>query len=228
MLCRTLVQWYELRDKIDPIALKDIDESNGWLTGGTEEDAQDEFVFEEDEGLTWGHVAIAAGVHEERINLRSRGRTQEGRDAGNVVVLKPSEIASATSSLLASRALVQRYELLDKTNPIALKYIDESNEWLIGRTEEDAQNEFVFEKDEGFFLTFKRFEYDQHAFFGAIATGIDVVLKPSEIAPATSSLLARMAADYLGGSCIKVVEGVVPEMSALLEQKWDKILYTCP
>ncbi|KAL4377320.1 hypothetical protein GQ457_02G039950 [Hibiscus cannabinus] len=45
---RALVQQYELRDKIDPIALKDIDESNEWLTGRTEEDAQDEFVFEKD------------------------------------------------------------------------------------------------------------------------------------------------------------------------------------
>ncbi|KAK8624140.1 hypothetical protein V6N13_065493 [Hibiscus sabdariffa] len=61
---------------------------------------------------------------------------------------------------------------------------------------------------------------------GAIAAGNAVVLKPSEISPATSSLLARLAADYLDHSCIKVIEGAVPETAALLEQKWDKILYT--
>ncbi|XWS21646.1 hypothetical protein CRYUN_Cryun30bG0072200 [Craigia yunnanensis] len=61
---------------------------------------------------------------------------------------------------------------------------------------------------------------------GAIAAGNAIVLKPSEIAPATSSLLAKLVADYLDSSCIKVVEGAVPETSALLEQKWDKILYT--
>ncbi|KAK8621959.1 hypothetical protein V6N13_097587 [Hibiscus sabdariffa] len=59
-------------------SLKDIDDSNEWLTGKTPEDAQDEYVFEEDEGLTWGHVVTATGVHEERFNLRSRGNTQGG------------------------------------------------------------------------------------------------------------------------------------------------------
>ncbi|KAK9096085.1 hypothetical protein Sjap_021582 [Stephania japonica] len=61
---------------------------------------------------------------------------------------------------------------------------------------------------------------------GAIAAGNAVVLKPSEIAPATSSLLARVVERYLDNSAIRVVEGAVPETSALLEQKWDKILYT--
>ncbi|KAK8663817.1 hypothetical protein V6N13_083622 [Hibiscus sabdariffa] len=63
-------------------SLKDIDDSNEWLTGKTPEDAQDEYVFEEDEGLTWGHVATATGVHKERFNLRSRGNTQEGSTQG--------------------------------------------------------------------------------------------------------------------------------------------------
>ncbi|GLU01070.1 hypothetical protein SLE2022_183960 [Rubroshorea leprosula] len=61
---------------------------------------------------------------------------------------------------------------------------------------------------------------------GAIAAGNAIVLKPSEIAPATSSLLVRLAGQYLDSSCIRVVEGAVPETSALLDQKWDKILYT--
>lgn len=61
---------------------------------------------------------------------------------------------------------------------------------------------------------------------GAIAAGNAVVLKPSEIAPATSSLFAKLLPEYVDSSCIKVVEGGVPETSALLEQKWDKIFYT--
>ncbi|KAK8670179.1 hypothetical protein V6N13_104939 [Hibiscus sabdariffa] len=83
MYNRALVQQFDLRDKIDPIALKDIDDNNEWLTGKTPEDAQDEYVFEEDEGLTWEHVATATGVHEERFNLRSRGSTQGGRDGSS-------------------------------------------------------------------------------------------------------------------------------------------------
>lgn len=61
---------------------------------------------------------------------------------------------------------------------------------------------------------------------GAIAAGNAVVLKPSEIAPATSSLLKKLLGEYLDSSAIRVVEGAVPETSALLEQKWDKIFYT--
>lgn len=61
---------------------------------------------------------------------------------------------------------------------------------------------------------------------GAISAGNAVVLKPSELAPATSSLLAKLVEEYLDNSSIRVVEGAVPETTALLEQKWDKILYT--
>ncbi|XP_022132142.1 aldehyde dehydrogenase family 3 member H1 isoform X2 [Momordica charantia] len=61
---------------------------------------------------------------------------------------------------------------------------------------------------------------------GAIAAGNTVVLKPSEISPATSSLMAKLVGKYLDTSCVKVVEGAVSETSALLEQKWDKIFYT--
>ncbi|KAL1561221.1 aldehyde dehydrogenase (NAD(+)) [Salvia divinorum] len=61
---------------------------------------------------------------------------------------------------------------------------------------------------------------------GAIAAGNAVVLKPSESSPATSSLLAKLVGKYMDASAVRVVEGAVAETAALLEQKWDKILYT--
>jgi aldehyde dehydrogenase (NAD+) len=61
---------------------------------------------------------------------------------------------------------------------------------------------------------------------GAIAAGNAVVLKPSEIAPATSALFAKLLPEYVDSSCIKVVEGGIEETTALLDQKWDKIFYT--
>lgn len=61
---------------------------------------------------------------------------------------------------------------------------------------------------------------------GAIAAGNAVVLKPSEISPATSSMLAKLLGEYMDVSAVKVIEGGVPETTALLEQRWDKILYT--
>ncbi len=60
----------------------------------------------------------------------------------------------------------------------------------------------------------------------AIAAGNCVVVKPSELAAATSSLLARLVPEYLDSNCITVVEGGVAETTALLELPFDHILYT--
>ena len=60
----------------------------------------------------------------------------------------------------------------------------------------------------------------------AIAAGNCVIIKPSELAPATSALLARLVPEYLDPDCVKVVEGAVPETTALLDLPFDHILYT--
>lgn len=60
----------------------------------------------------------------------------------------------------------------------------------------------------------------------AISAGNAVLLKPSEVAPATSSAISKLLGQYMDVSAVKVVEGGVAETSALLEQKWDKIFYT--
>ena len=73
---------FKLRDTLDPISLKDMDESNEWLTGRTEEEfVEDQSVFD-GEDLTWGDVARASGVEEENFNLRSRGSRAGERAAG--------------------------------------------------------------------------------------------------------------------------------------------------
>ncbi|XP_057795730.1 aldehyde dehydrogenase isoform X2 [Salvia miltiorrhiza] len=61
---------------------------------------------------------------------------------------------------------------------------------------------------------------------GAISAGNAVVLKPSEVAPATSSVISKLLGQYMDVSAVKVIEGGIHETSALLEQKWDKIFYT--
>ncbi|HKJ20257.1 MAG TPA: aldehyde dehydrogenase family protein, partial [Woeseiaceae bacterium] len=60
----------------------------------------------------------------------------------------------------------------------------------------------------------------------AIAAGNCAVVKPSELAPATSDVIARRVPEYLDGDCVKIVEGAVAETTALLELPWDHILYT--
>jgi aldehyde dehydrogenase (NAD+) len=60
----------------------------------------------------------------------------------------------------------------------------------------------------------------------AVAAGNCAVIKPSELAPATSTLVAKLVPDYLDDQCIKVVEGGVETATALLEQRWDHIIFT--
>ncbi len=60
----------------------------------------------------------------------------------------------------------------------------------------------------------------------AIAAGNCVVIKPSELAPATSALLAKCVPEYLDEGSIRIVEGGVEETTELLEQAFDHILYT--
>lgn len=61
---------------------------------------------------------------------------------------------------------------------------------------------------------------------GAVAAGNAVVLKPSEVAPATSALLAKFLPDYLDPRGIQVVEGAEEETQHLLQQRFDHIFFT--
>lgn len=61
---------------------------------------------------------------------------------------------------------------------------------------------------------------------GALAAGNCVLLKPSELAPATSALIARLVPVYLDNQAVAVVEGGIPQTTALLEQRFDHIFYT--
>ncbi|MEV5667075.1 aldehyde dehydrogenase family protein [Streptomyces flaveolus] len=59
---------------------------------------------------------------------------------------------------------------------------------------------------------------------GALSAGNAAVVKPSELAPATSALLADLLPRYL--EAVAVVEGAVEETTLLLAQRFDHIFYT--
>ena len=61
---------------------------------------------------------------------------------------------------------------------------------------------------------------------GAIAAGNVAVLKPSELAPKTSAVLAALVPVYLDQRAVTVVEGGIAETTTLLEQRFDHIFYT--
>jgi aldehyde dehydrogenase (NAD+) len=61
---------------------------------------------------------------------------------------------------------------------------------------------------------------------GTIAAGNCAVVKPSELAPSVSTAIAELLPQYLDTDAYAVVEGAIPETTALLEQKFDHIFYT--
>lgn len=59
-----------------------------------------------------------------------------------------------------------------------------------------------------------------------MAAGCTAVLKPSEIAPHSAVALQKVVEQALDPAAYAVVQGAIPETTALLDQKWDKICYT--
>ena len=60
----------------------------------------------------------------------------------------------------------------------------------------------------------------------AVAAGNAVVIKPSELAPATSELIARLVPQYLDTEAVRVVEGAADVTQDLLSQGFDHALFT--
>ncbi len=60
----------------------------------------------------------------------------------------------------------------------------------------------------------------------AFAGGNTAVLKPSELSVACSAAVARLVPRYFDPQVVAVVEGAVPETTALLAEKWDFIFFT--
>lgn len=61
---------------------------------------------------------------------------------------------------------------------------------------------------------------------GAIAAGNCAILKPSELTSATAILLAELIEEHFSPNYIRVVNGGIPETTALLELKFDHIFFT--
>ncbi len=61
---------------------------------------------------------------------------------------------------------------------------------------------------------------------GAIAAGNTVVLKPSELAPASSALMAQLVPQYLDGDAIAVIEGDGDVSQELITHAFDRLCFT--
>lgn len=70
------------------------------------------------------------------------------------------------------------------------------------------------------------FQLAMNPLIGAISAGNCCIVKPSELSPNTSSLLSEMIKECFEEEYCTVVEGGIEETTALLNEKFDFILYT--
>lgn len=61
---------------------------------------------------------------------------------------------------------------------------------------------------------------------GSIAAGNTTILKPSELSPRTSALMAKIINTHFDKEYLHVIEGGIPTTTALLEQRFDKVFFT--
>ncbi len=61
---------------------------------------------------------------------------------------------------------------------------------------------------------------------GSMAAGNTTILKPSELPVETSAIMAKIINENFDPNYMKVVEGGIPETTALLNQRFDKIFFT--
>ncbi len=61
---------------------------------------------------------------------------------------------------------------------------------------------------------------------GSMMAGNTTVLKPSELAGETSRIMAKIINENFDRGYLHVIEGAIPETTALLKQRWDKIFFT--
>ncbi|GLI28583.1 aldehyde dehydrogenase [Agromyces rhizosphaerae] len=91
-------------------------------------------------------------------------------------------------------------------------------------------NGFIQREPLGTVLVIAPWNYPVHLLLmpvvGALAAGDAVVMKPSEVAPATSAVLEELVPKYLDTRAITIIGGGIPETTELLSLPWDHVFYT--
>lgn len=89
---------------------------------------------------------------------------------------------------------------------------------------------YVHHEPFGVALIIGAWNYPIHLTFmpliGAVSAGNCAILKPSELSPASSRVVAELLPRYMDAECYHVVEGAAEETTQLLKEHWDFIFYT--
>ncbi|KAK4422827.1 hypothetical protein Salat_1865200 [Sesamum alatum] len=134
---------YDARDTIDPIALNEIDECNEWMLGSTlnsDDDEENARVFEDDD-LTWGDAARAAGVDEDAYAFRPRS-------SKNITSKASSSKGSSLKAFKATKKASTSSWTSSKSTKNPLRLVDEEEEEVnFDDTDEEDLNCYISSSD---------------------------------------------------------------------------------
>ncbi|KAJ7113375.1 aldehyde dehydrogenase [Mycena epipterygia] len=130
------------------------------------------------------------------------------------------EVYFSEIGAIVERCLMSVQALDEWAKPIAVEVPDWQKPW----------NPTIYKSAKGTVLIIAPWNYplilSLQPLLGAIGAGCCAVLKPSELAPHYADLLAELVPKYLDSNAYRIVLGAVPEITKLLELKWDHIFYT--
>ncbi|KDE13216.1 aldehyde dehydrogenase family protein [Rhodococcus aetherivorans] len=177
--------------------------------------------------------------------LRKAYATGRTRDAGwrirqlrgieKLADEREAEIAAALQEDLGRNAVEAWLGDVASTRAEAAYARKRVRRWMLPRPKSLSINQFpalgwVQYEPMGVVLIIAPWNYPVYLTLGplvaAVAAGNCAVIKPSELAPATSALLARLIPQYLDPEAVVVAEGDAELTQSLLAQGFDLALYT--
>ena len=91
-------------------------------------------------------------------------------------------------------------------------------------------SDYIYKEPYGKVLIISPWNYPFHLamvpLIAAVAAGNQVVLKPSELTPKTSKILAQIVKETFHVNHVEVVEGDAKTAETLLQERWDYIFFT--
>jgi aldehyde dehydrogenase (NAD+) len=134
---------------------------------------------------------------------------------------RPSiEIYASETALVASELALARKKLRSWTKPQRVATS------LVGQ----PGKSWIYQEPLGLVLIIGPWNYPLQLVLaplvGAIAAGNCAIVKPSEVVPAISAVLAARLPEYVDPECVQVIEGGADATTELLSERFDHIFYT--
>jgi aldehyde dehydrogenase (NAD+) len=175
----------------------------------------------------YGYDALLAGLNQEFMTLKTHDVKWRKKQLRGLLKMIQDNHETVAEAILADIPSPKMRAVLDFTFVGSLKLcLEQLDKWVkpvsVTHKNFDGSAQYL-NVPKGVVLILSPFNFPFELAMGplvtAIAAGNCAVLKPSELTPHTSALIAQLLPKYVDSSCIKVVEGGIPETTALLKLK---------